>query len=593
MSKNQPTYSSIPVIDLFAGPGGLGEGFSKFEDADGRRPFKIALSVEMDPLAHRTLELRAFYRQFTDGDRPDEYYAYLENPTPAARLALFKAHPEQATAARQEAWCHQLSLETSNMVAERVEKALEGARDWLLIGGPPCQAYSLAGRSRRKQDEKFHEDERHTLYLHYLRILEQFQPPMFVMENVKGMLSAKLDGNSTIERVLNDLRNAGKGYDIRSFVTASRPEQKLNPRDYVIRAEEYGIPQARHRVILLGVRSDVDVKTDVLTPKEEVTVQQVISDLPPRRSRVSHRAGRVDSVENWLSCITESAAWSDALPDGVADEVERAACNAKAIFGEDDNIETSALSPSLSEWYRRDSRAPRCLNHAERSHMRSDITRYLFCASFAAVIGRSPKLSDFPKDLLPAHKNVQAGVDGTQFADRFRVQLWGRPATTITSHISKDGHYYIHPDSSQCRSLSVREAARLQTFPDDYFFEGNQTQQYHQVGNAVPPLLAYKLAEIVSEALHPYLASPAESARFARAIIKWDRSGARQLGLPRPTIAADVRGVLSGTAYAGPNLQGGWTLVEGGESVANFPDKATAFSALCRRNTGSAVRNNC
>lgn len=133
--------------------------------------------------------------------------------------------------------------------------------------------------------------------------------------------------------------------------------------------------------------------------------------------------------------------------------------------------------------------------------MPSDLARYLFCSCYAATKSRSPRLTDFPKQLLPAHRNLDHGVKDACFADRFRVQLSGSPSTTITSHISKDGHYYIHDDPRQCRSLSVREAARLQTFPDDYFFEGNQTQQYHQVGNAVPPLLARQLAEVVSAAI--------------------------------------------------------------------------------------------
>jgi len=129
--------------------------------------------------------------------------------------------------------------------------------------------------------------------------------------------------------------------------------------------------------------------------------------------------------------------------------------------------------------------------------IRSDLQRYFFAACFADLNQASPELADFPATLLPQHHNVSYALSGSHFADRFRVQLASRPSTTITSHISKDGHYYIHPASPQCRSLTVREAARLQTFPDNYFFEGQRTAQYIQVGNAVPPLLAVQIAELV------------------------------------------------------------------------------------------------
>jgi DNA (cytosine-5)-methyltransferase 1 len=140
-------------------------------------------------------------------------------------------------------------------------------------------------------------------------------------------------------------------------------------------------------------------------------------------------------------------------------------------------------------------------NHSSRAHMQSDLLRYLYAACYGRLLHASPKLCDFPAALLPDHKNVQ--VDGKEdyFDDRFRVQLADRPATTITSHIAKDGHYYIHFDPTQCRSLTVREAARLQTFPDNYFFCGPQTHQYKQVGNAVPPILAREIAAIVSRIL--------------------------------------------------------------------------------------------
>jgi DNA (cytosine-5)-methyltransferase 1 len=133
--------------------------------------------------------------------------------------------------------------------------------------------------------------------------------------------------------------------------------------------------------------------------------------------------------------------------------------------------------------------------------MASDLHRYLFAASFAKATGRSPELPDFPGALLPAHKNVSEKGKEKYFDDRFRVQLADRPSMTITCHIAKDGHYYIHYDPSQCRTLTVREAARIQTFPDNYFFCGTRTAQYRQVGNAVPPLLAQQIAAIVFQAL--------------------------------------------------------------------------------------------
>ena len=156
--------------------------------------------------------------------------------------------------------------------------------------------------------------------------------------------------------------------------------------------------------------------------------------------------------------------------------------------------------PALASWYLDDALGGLC-NHEARSHMPADLRRYLFCSSYARVHQRSPKLGEFPPQLLPDHKNVNEGVNGNHFSDRFRVQRAGKPASTITSHISKDGHYFIHYDPTQCRSLTVREAAEFRRSPDNYFFEGNRTEQYTQVGNAVPPLLARQIALIVAEAL--------------------------------------------------------------------------------------------
>lgn len=137
------------------------------------------------------------------------------------------------------------------------------------------------------------------------------------------------------------------------------------------------------------------------------------------------------------------------------------------------------------------------LDHFPRPHMDSDLIRYFFCSVFRETYGRNPKDHEFPRTLTPDHKSWNSG----KFVDRFKVQGLDRPSSTITSHISKDGHYFIHPDSKQCRSLTVREAARLQSFPDSYVFMGKRTNQFHQIGNAVPPFLARQIATIVYDIL--------------------------------------------------------------------------------------------
>jgi DNA (cytosine-5)-methyltransferase 1 len=295
--------------------------------------------------------------------------------------------------------------------------------------------------------------------------------------------------------------------------------ETLEPKDYVIQAEEYGIPQNRHRVILFGVRSDVAARTEALVKKpgrflldkvtHPVSVDQALAGLPPLRSKLSSGP---DSDEMWLKAVGESplglVGWTDPIRARIADSMARyiklavrhhssgaSFVPTKIDFGDD-------IPKGLKRWYL-DPRLEGVLQHQSRSHMRTDLRRYMFASCYAKTEGVSPRLRDFPPRLLPDHDNVKAKVGEEEkaipFADRFRVQLGSEPAFTVVSHISKDGHYYIHPDPSQCRSLTVREAARLQTFPDNYFFEGTRTEQYWQIGNAVPPLLARKIALVVAD----------------------------------------------------------------------------------------------
>jgi DNA (cytosine-5)-methyltransferase 1 len=508
----------IPIIDIFAGPGGLGEGFSSLLNEANERVFKIKLSIEKEAHAHRTLQLRAFFRQFAHAAVPIEYYEVLK--TERTIESLFIAFPRQAAKAKAEAVQATLGPEAWNAVSAKIESALEGERDWLLIGGPPCQAYSLVGRSRNKNKEGYEplEDEKHFLYKEYLRIIANFWPSVFVMENVKGLLSSKPDpkDDPIFSRILADL-TAPSDADGSSAPSNLRKHRyklfSLSPRrspdepagsDFLLRAEEHGVPQARHRVIIVGVRDDfTDVSPAALVASTPVPISSVLRQMPKLRSGVTE--GK-DSDAAWLNAFAtvEERRWFKSIethsPDGVFDTALDAS-RKLAVPPAGRGSEFVTCTPRVAhrpDWYL-DPKLDGVCNHSSRAHITKDLYRYFYAACFAAVQNYSPKLADFPTDLLPAHKNVaDAIIERNMFLDRFRVQPWSRPSTTVTSHISKDGHYYIHPDPKQARSLTVREAARLQSFPDNYLFTGPRTAQYIQVGNAVPPLLALEIAKSVS-----------------------------------------------------------------------------------------------
>lgn len=523
--------SYIPVIDLFAGPGGLGEGFCSFSTKRGARPFRIGLSVEKDATAHRTLELRSFFRQFPPRKAPDAYYQYLRREI--TREELFDQHPKEAMRARREAMHRELgkdNVEIDARILEVIPK--KGQGPWVLIGGPPCQAYSQVGRSRmskmRKEDlANYEKDKRHYLYQQYLRILAKFQPDVFVMENVTGMLSHKVKGESIMDRILTDLQDPSQwavdngeqqsdilGYRVFSLVVEKKSGEELSPSDFVINFEDYGIPQCRHRVIILGVRRGLVAKPSILTPHEGVIpLEHVIADLPPLRSGLSKEH---DSESEWRKAVKSAGRqlWMRDV-DPLLRKVIKAAAR-RVVRGLDTGSECtdSECRPRYrSDWYL-DERLQAVCNHTSRHHIRQDLHRYLFVACYARLKKWSPRMRDFPKGLWPEHKNVKEAAAGKMFPDRFRVQFAGNPATTITSHISKDGHYYIHYDPCQCRSLTVREAARIQTFPDNYLFEGGRTPQYKQVGNAVPPLLARQIADIVYDVLKTCEVEPIVDGHF-------------------------------------------------------------------------------
>lgn len=511
--------SPIPVVDLFAGPGGLGEGFSALNNG---KSFKIIVSAEMETSAHSTLRLRSFYRILKkEGGRAlDGYYRFCngESDSPWDEETI-KAWKE----AEQEARQITLGTVEGNKELEGILKksGIGRSKPWVLIGGPPCQAYSLVGRSRNKGKCGYRpeEDHRHFLYKEYLQIIHKYQPAIFVMENVKGILSSKVGNQRIFHTILRDLadpdaafgKKSRSGYRIYSLAAPTVFERGMSPdeidvHDFIVRAEEYGIPQARHRVILLGVREDIANKPKHLRKAHEATVLDAIDELPSLRSRISE--GK-DSAAEWSKLIKkhlkelliEASARIELeelvktlrqLQRNLTLDLDHGALRVPLVDGK------SATDAELDRWYH-DKRLKVWLNHEARAHMPSDLLRYLYASAYAKSYKRSPKgHSEFDlPGLRPDHKNWESG----KFADRFKVQLSDVPSTTVTSHIAKDGHYYIHPDPRQCRTLTVREAARLQTFPDNYFFQGNRTQQFHQVGNAVPPFLANKIAARVSEIL--------------------------------------------------------------------------------------------
>lgn len=516
---------TIKVIDLFAGPGGLGEGFSAFKSREGNYPFKIVASVEKEASAHKTLTLRAFYRQFLGRQTPPEYYEYLQGSSKVSAEQFFSnKFPKEWAAAKRETLGGPKALgsEDHGEIFSAIEKEIAGYEGKkIVIGGPPCQAYSLVGRARNKGNKRYvaEEDHRHFLYKEYLKVLDLVQPEIFVMENVKGILTAKIDGESIFEKIREDLacpaRALGSArkeveYELLPFAHPLENRNLLGSfqnNDFVIRAEEFGVPQARHRVILLGVRKDLlprELDGELLAnsrQSSQVTVGQILGDLPRLRSGLSRT--KPNTFEAWRKNFEEGYVYKvypalKRFPNAQSSAEEANATSKLKLdqggkFVPPSRKYKTMLPPELKTWYE-DEGLPGFFNHEARNHMPEDLHRYLYASCYAeANDGVSPRSRDYPECLAPKHKNWTTG----KFTDRFKVQAKNRVASTVTSHISKDGHYFIHYDPAQCRSLTVREAARIQTFPDNYFFEGNKTEQYVQVGNAVPPLLANHIANVV------------------------------------------------------------------------------------------------
>ena len=506
--------SRIGVIDIFAGPGGLGEGFSGFEAhaGSGHHPFELAASAEMEVSAHATLRLRAFYRLLLrqEGEAPSQYWEFLKatpRMKPWGAAEFFSQGPWRALWAEAEAEALNLTLGSDPAANQPLYDRIDAVRarydEMILIGGPPCQAYSLVGRARQSKVVEFSRkgDPRHFLYKQYLTILADYKPAIFIMENVKGILSSKVGSQEMFKSIQRDLANPSEALGMPGGKAGASSRYVLlpihvapgiertpdlvvdNPAAFLLRSEHHGLPQARHRVIIMGVREDC------MSPL--VARLAALSGLPGLRSGLSRRR---DDVDEWFEAMERQRKKVIGVVRKRFPEVARALED--MIPGLDLPRESNKYAPSgMSQLGAklRGSNPGIVFNHETRGHMESDLGRYMFCSAFAQEYKRSPMSSDFPKALAPDHENWESG----DFADRFRVQRRGVPSSTITSHLSKDGHAFIHWDPAQCRCLTVREAARLQTFPDDYYFVGSPTHQRVQVGNAVPPALSAQIAKVV------------------------------------------------------------------------------------------------
>lgn len=405
--------SKLNFIDLFAGASGMSEGFIKAD-------LNPIAHIEMNEEACYTIKTRAAYHYLAENKKSKIYNDYLQGKI--TRTDLYKQVP---SAILDSVLNIEITDESIKSIFAQIKKHQQGKQVDLIIGGPPCQAYSLLGRHKKEIEN----DPRNKLYIQYGRFLKEFQPKAFVFENVPGLLSAN------------------KGEHFKNLKIYFR---KLGYEVYhnILDASDYGVLQARKRVIIVGWLKENNFgfpEIEILPKKYKV--RDVLYDLPKLKSGEGNVVMQYESKKNQYLQRFE-------LRNGV-DFVTQ---------------------------------------HISRPHNERDLAIYRFAIGKWNEGNVRVKYTDLPKNLR-THKNM------TSFLDRFKVVNGDGVSHTIVAHIAKDGHYYIHPDIEQCRSISVREAARLQSFPDDFYFEGSRSAAFKQIGNAVPPLMAYAIAQKMKELL--------------------------------------------------------------------------------------------
>ena len=404
----------IRFIDLFAGASGMSEGFVK-------AGFTPISHIEMDENACMTIRTRAGYHYLKEINNSSIYIAYLKGNI--TRKEFYDSIPNNILDSILNVEINDDSIQT---IFNSVNNRLGGNKIDLIIGGPPCQAYSLLGRH---QDE-IEKDPRNKLYIQYGRFLKEFRPKVFVFENVPGMLSAaKGEHFKNLRSYFSEI-----GYKV---------HYKL------LNSADFGVLQSRKRIIIVGWLK----KHDKGFPEFEENLHNIfktndiLSDLPRLKpGDTLNITGYAENTNEYLSQFE--------------------------IRGNLDFV----------------------TQHICRPHNTRDLSIYKYVINKWNTNKARVKYTDIPENLR-THKNLSS------FLDRFKVIDGDGVSHTIVAHIAKDGHYYIHPDLEQCRSISIREAARIQSFPDDFFFEGSRTAVFKQIGNAVPPLMSYAIAKEIKKML--------------------------------------------------------------------------------------------
>ena len=403
----------LNFIDLFAGASGMSEGFIK-------AGFNPISHIEMDKDACDSIKTRAVYHYLTKEGNEKNYIDYLKGNI--SREELYGQVPKEVL---DSVLNIEITDDSIKGIFSKIDTLLQGEKVDLIIGGPPCQAYSLLGRHQ----ENIENDPRNKLYIQYGRFLKQYDPKAFVFENVPGLLSAN------------------KGQHFKNLKAYFR---KLGYEVYhdTLDASDYGVLQARKRIIIVGWKKDIDFGfPEIEKTNKAFVVNDIFRDLPKLKP------GEARQIANYT--------------------VEK-----------NEYLEKFELRKGVDF----------VTQHISRPHNERDLEIYKTAINKWNKNNERLKYPDLPTE-LKSHKNE------TSFIDRYKVVNGNGVSHTVVAHIAKDGHYYIHPDVKQCRSISVREAARLQSFPDDFYFEGSRSAAFKQIGNAVPPLMAYAIAKSINELL--------------------------------------------------------------------------------------------